>query len=54
MSTIDIKNRWLGKAENDFKAGVLKGLPVIIGYLPIAISFGIIAMQTIYIYFKLY
>jgi len=46
MSAIDIKNRWLGKAENDFKAGVLKGLPVIIGYLPIAISFGIIAMQT--------
>lgn len=30
----------------DFKAGVIKAFPIMIGYLPIAISFGIIAMQS--------
>lgn len=30
----------------DFKAGILKAFPIIIGYLPIAISFGIIAVQA--------
>lgn len=35
----------------DFKAGVIKAFPIMIGYLPIAISFGIIAMQSnLYLY----
>lgn len=33
-------------ALKDFKAGIVKAFPIMIGYLPIAISFGIIAMQT--------
>ncbi len=30
----------------DFSKGLKKGLPIVIGYLPIAISFGILAAQT--------
>ncbi|ABR47424.1 AzlC family protein [Alkaliphilus metalliredigens QYMF] len=47
--TIDISQNLHPKSINaldDFKTGFKKALPIIIGYFPIAISFGVIASQS--------
>jgi len=41
-----IEDNITGIPFDDFKKGIIKALPIIIGYLPIAISFGIIAAQA--------
>ena len=41
-----IKREVKSMPYDEFKKGIIKALPIIIGYLPIAISFGIIAAQA--------